>query len=200
MGQREQQRAEQTARGQRPRERAQPDRTRGSGVARAERAPDEHLGGDRDRVEHQRGEDEQEHRDLVRGERDLADPRDDRAGRRERGEQRGRAHEQLARDAHERPQQGTLREAARGLGSQQQPGERRAHAELRDDRPGGGAVEAQLEAVDEPHLEHDVGELCGDDDEQRRPEVADAAQVALTGERDQRRRRAAARPAPSCRR
>ena len=38
-----------------------------SRVARAERAPDEDLPGDRDRVEHEREEDEELERDLVRG-------------------------------------------------------------------------------------------------------------------------------------
>ena len=42
---------------------------RAVGVARAERPPDDDLAGDRDRVEHQRQEEEQLEGDLVRGER-----------------------------------------------------------------------------------------------------------------------------------
>ena len=44
----------------------------------------------------------------------------------------------------------------------------------------------EVQAVDEPQLEDDVDELRGDDDEQRRPQVLDPAQVALAGERDER--------------
>jgi len=50
--------------------------------------------------------------------------------------------------------------------------------------------EAEVQAVDEPQLEHDVRQLRGHDDEQRRAQVADPAQVALAGQRDQRRRQA----------
>ena len=77
--------------------------------------------------------------------------------------------------------------ARRGRRAQQQPRERRAHAELRDDGPGRRAVEAPVQAVDEPQLEHEVDDLRGDDDEQRRAQVVDPAQVALAGQRDERR-------------
>ena len=68
--------------------------------------------------------------------------------------------------------------------------ERGAHPELRDDGAQRRAVQAPAEAVDEQQLEHDVDDVGDDDDAQRRAQVADAAQVALAGERDQRARQA----------
>ena len=52
------------------------------GVAGAEAAADDHLAGDRDRVEHEREEDPELERDLVRGDRGVAEAGDDRAGER----------------------------------------------------------------------------------------------------------------------
>ena len=54
------------------------------------------------------------------------------------------------------------------------------------------AVEAPVEAVDEEQLEHDVDDVGRDDDDERRAQVADAAQPALAGERDERHRHARA--------
>ena len=48
------------------------------------------------------------------------------------------------------------------------------------------AGHAPVEAVDEQHLEHQVDHVRRDDDLERAPQVRDAAQVALAGERDQR--------------
>ena len=54
------------------------------GPARAELAADDDLTGDRDRVEHEREEDPELERDLVRGELGVAEARHDRAGEQER--------------------------------------------------------------------------------------------------------------------
>ncbi len=80
--------------------------------------------------------------------------------------------------------------------------ERDPHPGLRDHGAPRRPVEAPVEAVDEQHLEHDVHDVRGDDDHERRAQVADAAQPALAGERDQRardaeRRRSAGSAPPS---
>ena len=65
--------------------------------------------------------------------------------------------------------------------------ERRAHPELRDRRPARRARDPPVEAVDEEHLEDHVRDVPRDDDDERRPQVRDPAQVALAAERDERR-------------
>ena len=72
------------------------------GVTRAERAPDDHLPGDRDRVEDERQEDEQLEGDLVRRERVVADIGEHGTGHEERPVQRRGPDEDLATDAGER--------------------------------------------------------------------------------------------------
>ena len=72
--------------------------------------------------------------------------------------------------------------------AEQQHRERRAHAELGEDGAGRRSVEAEVEPVDEHELEHDVRGVAGHDDDERRPQVAHAAQPALAGEREQRTR------------
>ena len=57
------------------------------GFAGTECAPDEHLRGDRDRVEHERGEHVQPHRDLMGRQRRLGDAGEDRARCGEREQQ-----------------------------------------------------------------------------------------------------------------
>ena len=126
----------------------------------------------------------------------------DGAGRREGGQERGRPQEQLPRDPHERADELRRRPAvdARPAGAQQEPRERRAHAELGEHRADRRAVQAPLEAVDEEHLEDDVRGLRGRHDDERRAQVADAAQVSLTGERDERERQPERREAQVARR
>ena len=51
--------------------------------------------------------------------------------------------------------------------------------------PDRAAVEPQPEPVDEHVVEDDVDDVADDQDHQRRPQVPDAAQVALAGERDE---------------
>ncbi len=154
-------------------------RARGLAVARAEQAPDHHLAGDRDRVEDEREEDEDLKGDLVRGERDRAEARRDRGRQREAGEQRPGSDEQVAARAEQRAQRRQARPPRARRRAQQQPGEGDAHPGLRDDRAEGAAVEAEIEPVDEPQLEPDVGEVRDDQDDQRRAQVARPAQVAL---------------------
>jgi hypothetical protein len=69
------------------------------GVARPERAPHDHLPRDRDCIEHERQEDEQLKRDLVRCERVVADAREHGAGHQERAIERRGPDEDLAADA-----------------------------------------------------------------------------------------------------
>ena len=99
------------------------------------------------------------------------------------------AHEQVAADAHQRAQRlGARAQGRAGVRgrAQQQHRERRAHPQLRDDGAERRAVEAEVEAVDEHHLEHDVHEVGDHEDDERRAQAVDATQVALAGERDQR--------------
>ena len=65
--------------------------------------------------------------------------------------------------------------------------ERRAHARLGDDGAPGRAREPPAEAVDEQDLEDDVHDVGDDEDDQRGPEVARPAQVALAGAREHER-------------
>ena len=72
--------------------------------------------------------------------------------------------------------------------AQEQHGERAAHPDLRDDGAGRRAVEPPVEPVDEEDLQHRVRELGGGDDDERRPQVPDPAQMPLPGEGDERER------------
>ena len=47
-----------------------------------------------------------------------------------------------------------------------------------------------VEAVDEQQLENEVRDVPGDEDDERRPQVGDTAQVALRAEREERGREA----------
>src|SRR4051812_5582928 len=78
-------------RGRQP-ERPDAGRVRVLGAAGAERGADEHLRRDRERVEHEREEEPERERALVRAERRGAEARDGDAGEQERDEERGRAH------------------------------------------------------------------------------------------------------------
>ena len=62
---------------------------------RAEHPPHDHLAGDRHRVEHEREEEPELRRDLVRGERRVAEARRHRAGDDERRVERRRADEDV---------------------------------------------------------------------------------------------------------
>ncbi len=64
--------------------------------------------------------------------------------------------------------------------SQDHDEERDAHPELRDRGPPGRPLDPPLEAVHEDDLEDDVHGVCRHEDHERRAEVGDPAQVALT--------------------
>ena len=116
--------------------------------------------------------------------------REDGARREERDEQRRRAQEELPGDPDERLDQLGRRPTvdARPAGAQEQHRERAAHPDLRDHGAGRRAVEPPVEPVDEQHLQQRVGQLGGGDDDERRPQVPDAAQMPLPGEGDERER------------
>ena len=63
-----------------------------------------------------------------------------------------------------------------------------AHPELRDRRAPRGPLDPPVEPVDEEHLEYDVHRVRNDDDDERRAQVRDPAQVALPAEREEGRR------------
>ena len=69
-----------------------------------------------------------------------------------------------------------------------EPDEAGAHARLRDRGPPGGALDPPVEAVDEEQLEDDVEEVAEDDQDERRAQLRDAAQVPLAAEREEERR------------
>ena len=66
--------------------------------------------------------------------------------------------------------------------------ERRAHPQLRDRRPPRRPRDPPVEAVDEEQLEEDVRDVAGDEDDERRAQVGDAAEVALRPECEERGR------------
>ena len=103
-------------------------------LAGAERPPDDHLAGDRDRVEEQREEDEQLVRDLVRAELGIAHAREHRRRDEERRVERRRPHEDLPADAHHRPHLRQARPPRRRVRAQQLDDERDPHRRLRDRR------------------------------------------------------------------
>ncbi len=154
----------------------------------AELAADDDLPGDRDRVEDEREEDPELERDLVRGDRGVAEARRDRAGEDEREHERGRADEDPLPEREHPPRE--VESHARLAGCevpQHDDDERRPHSELRDRRPPRRARDAPVEAVDEQHLEEDVRDVAGDQDDERRAQVGDPAKVALRAEREERR-------------
>ena len=72
--------------------------------------------------------------------------------------------------------------------AEEDPGECRAHAGLRDRGSGRRARDAPVEAVDEEELEHEVHGVAGNHDHEREAQVRDPAQVALPGEGDEHER------------
>jgi len=136
-----------------------------------------------DGVERQREEGEELEGDEVGGECGLSEARGHRAGQRERGVERGRAHEDVPPDAHQGAHVDEAGAAVVGGRAQQEHDEGRTHSRLGEDRPPGGAGEPELQPVDEPDLEHDVRRVAGDHHDERCAQVAHAAQVALTRQR-----------------
>src|SRR5207247_7669649 len=97
----------------------------------------------------------------------------------------GRTNENLAADADHRAHRLQARTFGFGVRSEQLDGERKTHARLRYCRSGGRACYPPMEAVHEQHLEDRVDDVRDDNDLEGPAEVRDAAQVTLTGERDQ---------------
>ena len=123
-----------------------------------ELAADDDLPGDRDRVEHEREEDPELERDLVRADRRLAEARRDGAREDERAHQRGRPdedplpeREHAAREAEAQPS------LARGASPRRITTRKAAPMpELRDRGPPRRALDPPAEPVHEDHLEDDV--------------------------------------------
>ncbi len=161
---------------------------RAIGVAGAEHPSDDHLPGDRDRVEDERDEDEQLVRDLVRADLRVAHPREEGRGDEEGRVERGGADEDLAADANHRPHLRPARAARGRVRTEEFDDEGDSHPGLRDRGACGGSRDSPVEAVDEQQLEDEVDDVRHDDDLERAPQVRDAAQIALAGEGDERRR------------
>ena len=191
VAEREQREPERRAQGDRPRDHPSRGGARARRVAGAEHAPDHDLRRDRQRVEHEREEDEQLERDLVRAEARGPDPREHRGGDEEGAEQRRRAHGYLRPDPHQRAH--PRHHGPLPAGAQLHHEERQAHAQLSDHGAPRGARQPPAEAVDEQQLEHDVDRVRDDEDLQRRGQVADPAQVSLAGAREHERRARRAR-------
>ena len=113
-------------------------------------------------------------------------PRQHRGGGEEGRVERGRADEDLPADAEHRAHLGEARALRVGVRAEQLGDEGGAHARLRDRSARGRAGDPPAEAVDEQQLEAEVDEVRDDDDLERAPQVRDAAQVALSGEGDER--------------
>ena len=120
--------------------------------------------------------------------RRRADARAHGGGEHEAAQQRRRAHEELGADRHERAD---AREVGRARSARSSTAANAiAHPELREHRAPGRPVEAPVEAVDEQQLEHDVDDVGRHHDDERRAQVAHAAQPALARQRDERHRHA----------
>ena len=159
--------------------------------ASPELAPDDDLPRDRHGVEDEREEDPELERDLVRRDRGVAEARRDRAREDEREHQRGRPDED---PLPEREHTSRKREPDARLAGLEPPQhddhERGAHPELRDRRPPRRARDPPVEAVDEEQLEEHVRDVAGDEDDERRAQVGDPAEVALRPECEERGREA----------
>ncbi len=113
----------------------------------------------------------------------------DGSGEDERGDERRRPYEDPLAEREHAPGQGQLgtrlstREPA-----QDHDDEHRSHQELRDRGPPGRALDPPVEPVHEEHLEDDVHDVPGDDDQKRRAQIGDPSQVALAAEREERGR------------
>ncbi len=160
---------------------ALPDPVRLVRVAGAERRADVDLGGHRQRVEQQRQQVPDPHRDLLAAERDRAEPGRDRGGGQRDHAERDRPHRQPVPV----PEQGGDLGAAGPPGPHGRPprggavpGGRRG---LGDDSAPGGAEQAQVQAVHQQDLERDVQHVGADRDPQRRPRVGQPDQVAVPG-------------------
>ena len=106
----------------------------------------------------------------------------------EAGQQRRGAHEDLRADRRQRPDR-------RPDGRRRSPRARSSSAANAAPMPSWARTvpaaepsRPEVEPVDEHELEHDVRGVAGHDDDERRPQVAHAAQPALAGEREQRAR------------
>ena len=172
----------------RPPDHAHPRLVGAVGVAGAERPADDHLAGDRERVEDQREQDEELVRDLMRAELRVAHAREHRGGNEKRSVERRGPHEDLPADAEERLHRPQARPPRGRVRPQQLDDEGGAHRGLRDRRACRRARDPPVEDVDEDDLEDEVEQVREDDDLERPSQVRDAAQVALTGKRDERRR------------
>ena len=132
----------------------------------------------------------------MRGDRRVAEARRHRAGEDEREHERGRADE----DPLAQREDATCERDPHGRLAGRQPpqhdhDERGAHAELCDGRPPRRPGDPPVEAVDEQHLEDDVRDVPRDEDDEGRPQVCNAPQVALRAEREERGREADRRDA-----
>ena len=117
----------------------------------------------------------------------VAEPCRNCARERERAHERGRADEDPLPEREDAARERRPRPRVAGVqAAEDDDDERDAHAELRDRGPGGRARDPPVEAVDEEHLEDDVRDVSRDDDDERRPEIRDPAQVPLAAQRDER--------------
>jgi hypothetical protein len=127
-------------------------------------------------------------RNLVRAERGVAEPRGNRARNEERPVERRRADEEMPPDPEQPPQEVEPKTEAPMRDVEHPDEERDPHPGLRDCGSGRRALDPPAEAVDEEGHEHDVHAVRDDLDQQRRPQVGDATEVALPAEQEERER------------
>jgi hypothetical protein len=121
----------------------------------------------------------------MRRQRGVAEAGDHGAGEREGGQQRRGADEEVAPDQEQPPHQLEDRPRVAVGGAEDDDDERHPHPGLGDHCAPRRALDPPVEAVDEDHLEHEVDGVRRDHDHERRPQVGDAAQVALAAEREE---------------
>jgi hypothetical protein len=159
------------------------------GIARAEHSTDDHLAGDRDRVQKHREQEEELRRDLMRAKLRVSDARAHRRRNEKRRPERSRAYEDLPADSQHRLHLAQTRTLRVRVGPQELDDKRNAHAALSDCRSRGRSGDTPVEAVDEEQLERDIRRVRGNDDLERPPQARDASQIPLPGERDECRRK-----------
>ena len=161
-------------------------RVRPVGTRRTELPADDDLSGDRDRVEHEREEDPDLERDLVRAELRVTHPAHRRPGQQERADQGGRADEHVLP---ERQEATGKAEHEATLGGPDPPREERgeadAHRGLRDRGSPGRAHDPETEPVDEDELEDDVEEVPRHEDHERRRQICGATKEPLRSQREE---------------
>jgi hypothetical protein len=161
---------------------SQPDPVRAAGIAGAEAGADVYLCGHGQRVERQREQEPDAHRDLLAAERDGSEPGRDRGRRQGHHAEGDRAHRQAVTVLQQGFYFGPAGPARPDLGpAPGRGGVQGGGGDLGGDRAPRRTDQAEVQGVDQEQFESDVQKIGGDGDPERGPGVGEADQVAVPG-------------------